>query len=119
MLTLITVIHLILALLLVVFVLLQDPKGGGAFGMGGGSSQSIFGASGANNFLVNTTKYLAILFTGTCIGLSYMTIQKENSVTDTIDLPEASVAAPPAEAPSAAPSEAQEPAAAEPAKDEQ
>ena len=87
MLTLITVFHLILALFLIVFVLLQDPKGGGAFGMGGGggSAQSVFGASGAGNFLVSATKSIAILFTVTCIVLSYMTLQKGTSVMEVTD----------------------------------
>ena len=103
MLTLVTVFHLLLALLLVVFVLLQDPKGGGAFGMGGGgNSQSVFGASGAGNFLATATKYIAICFTVTCIALSYMTIQKEASVTDLIDEVPAAGLAPQDTAPAAA-----------------
>ena len=101
MLTLITVIHLLLALFLIVFVLLQDPKGGGAFGMGGGgSAQSVFGASGAGNFLVTATKYIAILFTVTCIVLSYMTLQKGTSVMEVTDeLPAAGAGAFSAETP--------------------
>lgn len=94
MLTLITVFHLLLAVLLCVFVLLQDPKGGGAFGMGGGNSQSVFGASGAGNFLVTATKYIAIFFTVTCIVLSYITLQKGTSVMEITDeLPAAATGA--------------------------
>lgn len=83
MLTLLTIVHLLLALSLITFVLLQDSKGGGAFGIGGGSgTQGVFGASGAGNFLVTATKWIATLFAVTCIALSYMTLSKTDSVTD-------------------------------------
>lgn len=83
MLTLITVVHLILAVVLIALVLMQDSKGGGAFGMGAtGGSQSIFGSTGAANFLVKGTRWVAILFAGTCIFLSYLTVQKDESVVE-------------------------------------
>jgi preprotein translocase subunit SecG len=72
--TLITVVHVLTALFLILFVLLQDPKGGGAFGIGGGASaQTIFGSTGASNFLGTVTKWLAITFAATSITLSYLT----------------------------------------------
>ena len=83
MLTLITVVHLLLAVILIALVLMQDAKGGGAFGMGStGGSQSVFGSTGAANFLVKSTRWIAALFAGTCIFLSYLTVQKEESVID-------------------------------------
>ncbi len=96
MLTLLAIVHVILGLLLVVFVLLQDPKGGamGVFS-GGSSSQSFFGASGASNFLTTTTKWLAILFAVSCLALTYITANRGTSVMDTY--------APPAAAPGAVP----------------
>ena len=87
--TLVTVIHIVIALLLILFVMLQDPKGGGAFGMGGGaSSQSIFGSTGASNFLTTTTKWLAGIFAVTSIGLSFMG-GSFSSLTDDIAAPAA------------------------------
>lgn len=100
MLTLLTVAHLVIGLSLVLFVLLQDPKGGamGVFS-GGSSSNSFFGASGASNFLTSTTKWLAILFAVSSLSLTYMTAKKGVSVMD--DMP-ASVT-PPAGLPSDTP----------------
>jgi preprotein translocase subunit SecG len=73
MITLVTIVHLFTALMLILFVMLQDPKGGGAFGIGGSAAtQSIFGNTGAANFLTITTKWLAIVFAVTSIGLSFL-----------------------------------------------
>lgn len=78
-LTLITVIHLTIALLLIFFVLLQDSKGGamGVFG-GGGDSNTLFG-TGATSFLVKVTRWTAIAFAGTCIGLAYLSTNSGGS----------------------------------------
>jgi preprotein translocase subunit SecG len=82
MLTFITLIHFTVAILLIVFVLIQDSKGGGVFGMGASGSNQVFSATGAANFLVKATRTLAILFAITCITLTYMTTHKTSSVTD-------------------------------------
>ena len=66
-------IHVIIAVALIVLVLLQRGKGadaGAAFG--GGSSASLFGASGGANFLSRTTAALAAVFFVTSLGLSYL-----------------------------------------------
>ena len=56
---------------------------GGAFG--GGSSQTIFGASGAANFMVKVTRVLAFTFMGTCMFLTYYLSQRtSHSVVDSI-----------------------------------
>jgi preprotein translocase subunit SecG len=88
MLTLLAIVHILIGLSLVLFVLLQDPKGGamGVFS-GGSSSSSFFGASGASNFLANTTKWLAILFAASCLALTYMTAKRGGSVMDTYTPP--------------------------------
>ena len=84
--TLVAFFHVGVALLLIILVLLQDPKGGGAAGMfggGGGSQGSFFGASGAGNFLSTLTKWMAIVFAVTSIGMTYMTSKSgSNSVMD-------------------------------------
>lgn len=97
MLTLLTVAHLVIGLCLVLFVLLQDPKGGamGVFS-GGSSANSFFGASGASNFLTTTTKWLAVLFAVSCLSLTYMTANRGTSVMDGVTTP----ATPPAGQPS-------------------
>ncbi len=88
MLTLLAVFHVLIALGLILFVLLQDPKGGaaGMFGGGGASSNTLFGATGAGNFLTATTKWLAGLFAVSCLGLAYMTSHKSESVMDAINI---------------------------------
>jgi len=70
--TLILVVHVLVALSLIGLVLLQHGKGadvGAAFG--GGASGSLFGASGAANFLSRTTAILAAIFFLTSLGLTW------------------------------------------------
>ena len=83
--TFLAIVHIIISVLMVVFILLQDPKGGGggALGMlGGGGSKSLFGSSGGNKFLVNVTKWMAIIFAFTSIYLAALSSKKEDSVMD-------------------------------------
>src|SRR5690606_39848896 len=86
MLTLLAILHIVIGVGLVIFVLLQDPKGGGAGGMfgGGGSSNSVFGSTGAGNFLTATTKWFAICFAVSCLALTCVstTNQRKGSVLD-------------------------------------
>lgn len=58
-----SIVHLLIALVLIVIVLLQSGKGadiGAAFG--GGSSQTVFGGRGAATFLSKLTLGAAVLF---------------------------------------------------------
>ncbi len=74
--TLLTVIHLLLALGLIGLVLIQHGKGadaGAAFGSG--ASATVFGARGSGNFLSRTTSILATLFFLTSIILAYYASQ--------------------------------------------
>ena len=83
--TFLAILHVVVSVLLVLFILLQDPKGGsgGALGMlGGGGSKSLFGATGGNQFLVNITKWLAVIFAFTSIYLASLSTQKEKSLMD-------------------------------------
>lgn len=108
MLTLLAYIHILIGIGLVMFVLLQDPKGGamGVFS-GGSSSNTFFGASGASNFLTSTTRWLAILFAASCLGLTYLTAKRGGSVMDTYAPPAATQApaAPAQDAGKAAPAD--------------
>jgi len=66
------VVHLLVAVALCGFVLLQHGKGadmGAAFGSG--SSGSLFGASGSANFLSRTTSILATVFFLSSLGLTW------------------------------------------------
>lgn len=70
--TLIWSVHIIAAVVVVVLVLLQQGKGadmGAAFG--GGSSGSLFGASGSANFLSRMTALAATVFFVTSLTLTY------------------------------------------------
>jgi preprotein translocase subunit SecG len=66
------VLHVLTALAVCGFVLLQHGKGadmGAAFGSG--SSGSLFGAAGSANFLSRTTAILATVFFVTSVALTY------------------------------------------------
>lgn len=82
--TFLAIVHIIVSVIMVVFILLQDPKGGGgALGMlGGGGSKSLFGSTGGNQFLVSVTKWMAVIFAFTSIYLAALSSQKEGSVMD-------------------------------------
>jgi preprotein translocase subunit SecG len=74
MLSVLMVVQVLSALAIIVLVLLQQGKGadmGSAFGSG--SAGSLFGASGAANFLSRTTKYAAVVFFISTAGLAYVT----------------------------------------------
>src|SRR3990172_7609360 len=76
-LTLILTVHVLVALSIIFLVLLQHGKGadmGAAFG--GGSSGSLFGATGSANFLSRTTAALAAVFFLTSLGLAYVATHK-------------------------------------------
>jgi len=66
-------LHVLTALAVCGFVLLQHGKGadmGAAFGSG--TSGSLFGAAGSANFLSRTTAILATVFFVTSLGLTYI-----------------------------------------------
>ena len=70
---LLIVIHVFVCLALIMIVLLQTGKGadmGAAFG--GGSSQTLFGSTGASTFLSKATTAAAIVFMLTSLILAYM-----------------------------------------------
>ena len=70
---LLIVIHVVVCIALIMIVLLQTGKGadmGAAFG--GGSSQTLFGSTGASTFLSKATTAAAIVFMLTSLTLAYM-----------------------------------------------
>jgi len=71
--TLILIVHVLVALAIIGLVLLQHGKGadvGAAFGSG--ASGSLFGATGSANFLSRATAILAAVFFLTSLGLTYL-----------------------------------------------
>lgn len=65
-------IHVVACVFLIVVVLLQQGKGADVGALfGGGGSQSLFGASGAGNFLTRLTTGMAIAFMATSLILTY------------------------------------------------
>ena len=70
-------VHAIVAVVIILLVLLQHGKGadmGAAFG--GGSSGSLFGATGSANFLSRTTAILAAIFFVTSLAMAYIATHK-------------------------------------------
>lgn len=77
--TLMTVLHVLCTLFLILVILLQTGKGAAmGSGLGGGSSQTMFGSSGAGNFLTKLTTAIATLFMVTSLTLATMS-SKEKS----------------------------------------
>ncbi|AWB34087.1 preprotein translocase subunit SecG [Orrella marina] len=71
--TILLVVQIISSFSIIVLVLLQQGKGadmGSAFGSG--SAGSLFGATGAANFLSRATKWAAVVFFVATIGLAYL-----------------------------------------------
>jgi preprotein translocase subunit SecG len=77
--TLLTLIHVLIAVLLIGLVLIQDSKGG-ALGIGGSTSNSLLGAGGAQSLAAKATRWVAVIFAITCISLSLWTAKKTQSV---------------------------------------
>ncbi|WP_419662742.1 SecG: preprotein translocase, subunit [Desulfosarcina variabilis str. Montpellier] len=88
---LLVVIHVVVCVALIMIVLLQTGKGadmGAAFG--GGSSQTLFGSSGASTFLSKATTVAAIVFMLTSLTLAYVAGGKTvKSVVSDIPVPAA------------------------------
>jgi preprotein translocase subunit SecG len=67
----ITIIHILVSIGLILVVLLQTGKGAEVGAVFGGSSSTIFGSSGAGNFLTRLTTGMAIVFMLTSLTLGY------------------------------------------------
>lgn len=80
-----TTLHVIACIFLVIVVLLQKGKGSDVNAVFGGSSQTIFGSSGAGNFLTKLTSATAIVFMFTSLSLTIgATKQSTKSVFDDV-----------------------------------
>jgi preprotein translocase subunit SecG len=77
--TVVTIIHIVVCLALISIVLLQHGKGAGIGAAFGGSSQTVFGSTGAAPFLAKLTAVAAILFMCTSLGLTVLGRQQVKS----------------------------------------
>lgn len=76
----IKVIHVLVSIILIIIVLLQPGKGGDLGSVfGGGTSESVFGASGAVPFLTKLTRLFAVVFFITSLSLGYFSVQNIQS----------------------------------------
>jgi preprotein translocase subunit SecG len=105
----ITIIHILACIFLVLVVLLQTGKGAEMGAVFGGSSSTVFGSSGAGNFLTRLTTGTAIVFMITSLTLTYLSSRR----TATTVFDEAPVSQPAAPAAPNAPAPAANPAAPE------
>lgn len=76
MIILVTIVHIIVSIGLILVVLLQTGKGADMGAVFGGSSSTIFGSSGAGNFLSRLTTGMAIVFMITSLTLGYFAGRK-------------------------------------------
>jgi preprotein translocase subunit SecG len=95
----VTVVHILVSLGLILVVLVQTGKGADMGAVFGGSSSTIFGSSGAGNFLTRLTTGMAVVFMVTSLTLGYFAGKgPSSSVVDTL-----TQKVPPASRPAAAP----------------
>ena len=85
--TFLTIVHILVCVFLILVVLLQAGKGGGmgiAFG-GSGGSQTVFGSSGAGNFLTRLTSITAVIFMVTSLVLAHNSSQQDSKRLQRLD----------------------------------
>ena len=68
----IVLIHIAVCIALIMIVLLQKGKGASMGAAFGGSSQTVFGSSGATSFLQRITVAAAVIFMFTSLGLALL-----------------------------------------------
>lgn len=85
--TLLVILHIMASLVLILIVLLQAGKGADMGAAFGGSSQTVFGSSGAGTFLGKMTAGIAILFMITSLLLTYTASHRSSSLIGKSQLP--------------------------------
>jgi preprotein translocase subunit SecG len=106
--TLVSIVHILVAVAVIALVLLQHGKGadmGAAFGSG--SAGSLFGATGSANFLSRSTAVLATLFFLTSLGLAFFALQQHKPAASVLERTAVPQTAPAPAAPAAQPQPAQ------------
>src|SRR3981189_1432921 len=69
-------IHIIVCIAMCIIILLQQGKGADVGAVFGGSSQTVFGASGAGNLLTKVTWGCALIFFTTSLILAYTSTRR-------------------------------------------
>ena len=87
MLTLVITIHVVACFVLIMVVLLQAGKGANMGAAFGGSSQTVFGSSGAGTFLGKLTATVAVVFMLTSLTLAYLATKGGSSVVERVGAP--------------------------------
>jgi preprotein translocase subunit SecG len=100
--TLVTILHVLACLILIMIVLLQAGKGANMGAAFGGSSQTVFGSSGAGTFLGKMTAAIAIIFMLTSLILTYTAAHRGSALFDNSRTPITKQAAPVSPMPDAA-----------------
>lgn len=99
MITTVTLVHLLLAVLVILLTFFQDSKseslGGGPWG--GAGSQSLFGPIGATTFIQKATWWLVALLAVTSLSLAHFSNKSGKSVLDKIPVEAMTPAQPPAQ----------------------
>ncbi len=73
------ILHVVICVALIIIVLLQKGKGAGMGAAFGGSSQTVFGSTGATTFMHKVTTIVAIVFMLTSLSLSFFFGQKKSA----------------------------------------
>jgi preprotein translocase subunit SecG len=80
------IVHVLVALAIIGLVLLQHGKGADmGSGFGGGSSSSLFGATGSANFLSRATATLATVFFLLSLALAYLATNQPRESGSVVD----------------------------------
>ena len=74
--TAITIVHVIVCISLICIVLLQTGKGASLGAAFGGSTQTVFGATGSTGFFEKLTTWVAVIFMVTSLSLTYLSAQR-------------------------------------------
>jgi preprotein translocase subunit SecG len=88
-------IHVVSCIFLIVVVLLQTGKGADMGAVFGGGSQTLFGSSGAGNFLTHLTTATAIIFMVTSLVLTYGQTPGSSRLIERLPAPAAQLPTPP------------------------
>jgi preprotein translocase subunit SecG len=84
----ILVIHVLTALAIIAFILLQQGKGAAAgASFGAGASQTVFGSQGGSSFFTRATAILATIFFCTSFGLAIIAKNNTSVAVDGIPVP--------------------------------
>lgn len=110
----ILVIHILTALAIIAFILLQQGKGAAAgASFGAGASQTVFGSQGGSSFFTRATAILATIFFCTSFGLAVIAKNNTNVVVDGIPVPVESQRVQPSDVPDVPSVDNTEPAASD------